>query len=163
MRLQTRSEKFNQIPTSAGERHVWANCDIHGGVITSKPIKTFNHGRECTVCKDCINKLVKVDDVPTLGNPTSKKLVYHVSIVTTYDIAKAYLLVNGYKHTSPNVWELKFNRFSAPRKIIDELTKTSKYGKTTVNVEIYRDSKLIEAFKNVKDASVIKAYTDTIK
>ena len=159
MKNATRENKF-QVKTSIGDGFRWADC-FNGHKVETKPIKTFYHGRECTVCKDCVNKIVS--NVPTLGKETSKHLLYYVSITTTTDVCKAYLLVNGYKHISQNVWALKFNRFSAPRKIIDELTKTTAYGKNSVSVSVYKNGLLLKEFKGVKNADVIKEFTDGLK
>lgn len=163
MKNATRESKF-QVPTSIGDSHKWASCFSCGADWArhnTKMIKTFYHGRECTVCKDCIKKLRNVEDAT--DKATSKGLTYMVEIITLTDICKAYLLVNGYAHTTPNVWKKKYNRFSAPRKIIDELTKTTAYGACKVNVYVYKLDKMIGFFEGVKDASVVKEFTDNIK
>ena len=162
MKNATRESKF-MVATSIKDARKWAKCWSCGrsdfGDI--KPIKTFNHGVETCVCKECVNKIVS--NVPTLGKETSKHLLYYVSVTTTTDVCKAYLLVNGYKHISQNVWALKFNRFSAPRKVIDELTKTTAYGKNSVSVSVYKKGILLKELKGVKDADVIKEFTDGLK
>jgi hypothetical protein len=161
MKNATREEKF-QVVTSIGDRSKWSKCCECGQRIDGvKMIKTFRHGQEVTVCKDCIKKLRNVEEAT--DKATSKGLTYMVEIITLTDICKAYLLVNGYAHTTPNVWKKKSHRFSAPRKIIDELTKTTAYGACKVNVYVYKLDKMIGFFEGVKDADVVKEFTDNIK
>ena len=164
MKNTTRNEKF-QVATSIGEERRWAWCfgdfNHDGHDFSNGYKKTFYHGKEVTVCKHCYNAIKT--DVPTLGKPTANGLTYIVTITTTTDIGKAYLFVNGYSHISKNQWQLCFNRFNAPRKTIDELTKTTAYGHASVNIKILdKNGDLVKEFKGVKDADVVSDFVKTI-
>lgn len=161
MRKQTRNENFEQLVTSAGERVLWASCQLekdgeHHN--TKNGVKTWYHGKECTVCRECLNKIDR-DFKPVLvgSKPNKKGVLYNVKASSILsNVGKAYLLVNGYTQVKKGVFQSNnLTSLSSVSKIFNEIKGTEKHGNGVFSVTISNGVKSVE-LKNFKSIDEIK-------
>ena len=161
MNTKTRNEKFEQLETSAKERVVWASCQLEKdgeSHDTTNGVKTWKHGKECTVCRHCLN-VINNDFKPVLiGSKMNKKgVVYSVKASSILsNVGKAYLLVNGYTQIKKGVFQSNdLTSLSSVSKIFNEIKGTEKHGNGVFSVTISNGSKVVE-IKNFKSIDEIK-------
>jgi hypothetical protein len=161
MNTKTRNEKFNQLETSAKERVVWASCQLEKdgeNHDTTNGVKTWKHGKECTVCRHCLNA-INNDFKPVLvGSKMNKKgVVYSVKASSILsNVGKAYLLVNGYTQVKKGVFQSNdLTSLSSVSKIFNEIKGTEKHGNGVFSITISNGSKVVE-IKNFKSIDEIK-------
>lgn len=161
MRKQTRNENFKQLVTSAGERVLWASCQLEKNGEhhdTANGVKTWYHGKECTVCRECL-KAINGDFKPVVigSKPNKKGVVYSVQISSVLsNVGKAYLLVNDYTQVKKGVFRSNsLTSLSSVSKIFNEIKGTEKHGNGVFSITVSNGVKSIE-LKNFKSIDEIK-------
>jgi len=161
MKNKTREEVFSQLETSIGEKVVWASCQLekdgeHHN--TKNGVKTWYHGKECTVCRECL-KAINGDFKPVIvgSKPNKKGVIYSVKVSSVLsNVSKAYLLVNDYTQVKKGVFRSNnLTSLSSVSKIFNEIKGTEKHGNGVFSVTVSNGAKSIE-LKNFKSIDEIK-------